>query len=109
MATDNGVNVILDTLADAFQGEHETELLDALEDTLHGPGRKKGEKLHDYAQRVQSNVRELARQRVRLPGQAQGFHLLRRENLSNQARTAIMTLATHSPLNIVDLEKKKKT
>ena len=26
--------VILDTLAEAFQGEHETELFDALEDTF---------------------------------------------------------------------------
>ena len=41
-------NVILDTLAEAFQGEHETELFDALEDTYCGPGRKKGERLHDY-------------------------------------------------------------
>ena len=30
MATDDGVNVILETLADAFQGERETELFDAL-------------------------------------------------------------------------------
>ena len=27
-ATDDGVNVILETLADPFQGEHETELFD---------------------------------------------------------------------------------
>ena len=33
------------------------------------PGRKKGEKLHDYALRVQNNVRELAKQEVRLPDQ----------------------------------------
>ena len=43
VATDDGVNVILDTLAEAFQGEHERELFDALEDTFYGPGRKKGE------------------------------------------------------------------
>ena len=61
VATDDGVNVILDTLTEAFQGEHETELFDALEDTFHGHfGRKKGERLHDYALRVQSNVQELA-------------------------------------------------
>ena len=66
LATDDGVNVILDTLAEAFQGEHETELFDALEDTFYGLGRK-GERLHDYALRVQSNVRELAKQGVRLP------------------------------------------
>ena len=42
VASDDGANVILDTLADAFQGEHETELFDALEDTFYGPGRKKG-------------------------------------------------------------------
>ena len=42
-ATDNGMNVILETLADAFQGEHETELFDALEDTFYGPRMKKGE------------------------------------------------------------------
>ena len=88
VATDDGVNVILDTLAEAFQGEHETELFDALEDTFHGPGRKKGERLHDYALRVQSNVRELAKQGVRLPDQVQGFLLLRRANLSTQARIA---------------------
>ena len=34
VATDDGGNVILDTLAEAFQGEHETELFDALEDFL---------------------------------------------------------------------------
>ena len=67
VATDDGVTVILDTLAEAFQGEHETELFDALEDTFYGLGRK-GERLHDYALRVQSNVRELAKQGVRLPG-----------------------------------------
>ena len=60
-----GLNVILDTLTEAFQGEHETELFDALEDTFYGPGRKKGERLHDYALRVQSNVRELAKKGVR--------------------------------------------
>ena len=54
---------------------------------------KKGERLHDCALRVQSNVRELAEQGVRLPDQAQGFLLLRRANLSTQARIAIMTLA----------------
>ena len=73
VATAEGVNVILDTLAEAFQGEHETELFDALEDTFYGPGRKKGERLHDYALRVQSNVRKLAKQGVRLPDQVQGF------------------------------------
>ena len=82
MVTADGVNVILDTLAEAFQREHETELLYALEDTFYGPGRKKGERLHDYAFRVQSNVRELAKQGVRLPDQVQGFLLFRRANLS---------------------------
>ena len=77
VATDDGVNVILDTL----QGEHETELFDALEDTFCGPGRKKGQRLH---------VRELAKQGLRLPDQVQGFLLLRRANLSTQARIAIM-------------------
>ena len=81
MATDDGVDVILETPADAFQSEHETELFDALEGTFHGPGRKKGEKLHDYAPRVQSNVRELAKQGVPLPDQAQGFLLPRWANL----------------------------
>ena len=92
VATANGVEVILGTLAEAFQGEHETELFGALEDTFCGPGRKKGERLHDYAPRVQSNVPELAKQGVRLPDQVQGFVLLRRANLSTQARIAIMTL-----------------
>ena len=77
----DGAEVILDTLAEAFQGEHETELFDALEDTFYGPGRKKGERLHDYALRVQSNVRELAKQGVRLPDQVQGFLLLRRADV----------------------------
>ena len=43
VATDDGANVILDTLAETFQGEHETDLFDALKDTFYGPGRKKGE------------------------------------------------------------------
>ena len=96
VATADGLNMILDTLAEAFQGEHETELFDALEDTFYGPGRKKGERLHDYALRVQSNVRELAKQRVRLPDKVQGFLLLRRANLSTQALIAIMTVAGNS-------------
>ena len=104
MATADGVEVILDTLAEAFQGEHETELSDALEDTFYGPGRKKGERLHDYALRVQSNVRELAKQGVRLPDQVQESLLLRRANLSTQARIAIMTLAGNS-LSINDVRK----
>ena len=41
VSTADGANVILDTLAEAFQGEHDTELFDALEDTFYGPGRKK--------------------------------------------------------------------
>ena len=69
---------------------------DALEDTFYGPGWEKGERLHDYALRVQSNVRELAKQGVRLPDQVQGFLLLRRANLSTQARITIMTLAGNS-------------
>ena len=93
MATVDGVNVILDTLAEAVQGEHETDLFDALEDTFYGPSRKKGERPHDCALRVQSNVRE---QGVRLPDQIQGFLLLCRANLSIQARIAIMTLAGNS-------------
>ena len=64
-----------------------------MEDTFYGPQRKKGERLHDYALQVQSNVRELAKQGVRLPDQVQGVLLLRRANLSTQARIAIMTLA----------------
>ena len=47
VATADGVEVILDTLAEAFQGDHETELFDVLEDTFYGPGRKKCERLHD--------------------------------------------------------------
>ena len=35
VATDVGANVILDTLAEAFQGEHETEPFDELEDTFY--------------------------------------------------------------------------
>ena len=69
-----------------------------------GPGRKKGERLHDYALRVQSNVRELAKQRVRLPEQVEGFLLLRRADLSTQARIAIMTLAGNS-LSFSDVRK----
>ena len=42
VATADGANAILDTLAEAFQGEHETELFDALEDTFYGPGQKEG-------------------------------------------------------------------
>ena len=77
---------MLEILADAFQGEHETELFDALEDTFYGLGWKKGEKLHDYAPMVQSNVRELAMQGVRLPDQVQGFlQLLRLANLNTHA------------------------
>ena len=105
MAAADGVEVILDTLAEAFQGEHETELSDALlEDTFYGPGRKKGERPHDNALRVQSNVRELAKQGARLPDQVQGFLLLRRANLSTQARIAIMTLAGNS-LSFGDVRK----
>ena len=52
--------------------------------------------LHDYALRVKSNVRELAKQGVRLPDQVQGVLQLRRANLSTQARIAIMTLAGNS-------------
>ena len=91
VATDDGVNVILDTLAAAFQGERETEL------NFYGPGRNKGERLHDYTLRVQSNVRELAKQRVRLPE-------LLRGDLSTQARIAIMTLAGNS-LSFSDVRK----
>ena len=80
--------MILDTLTEASQGEHETELFDALEDTFCGPGKKKGEKLHDYALRVQSNVRELAKQGALLPDQVQRFLLLLRASLSAQARIA---------------------
>ena len=96
--------MILDTLAEAFQGEHEPELFDALEDTVYGLGRKKGERLHDYALPVQSNLRELAKQGVRLPDHVQGFFLLRRANLSTQARIAIMTLSGNS-LSFSDVRK----
>ena len=104
MATADGAEVILDTLAEAFQGEHETELFDALEDTFYGPVRKKGERLHDHALRVQSNVRQLAKQGVLLPDQVQAFLLLRRANFSPQARVAIMTLAGNS-LSFSDVRK----
>ena len=61
-----------------------------------GPSRKKGERLHDYPQRVQCNVRELAKQTQRLPDEVQGFLLLHQADLSTQARIAIMTLASNS-------------
>ena len=76
--------MILDTLAEAFQSE---PLFDALEDTFYGPGRKKGGRLHNYALRVQNNVRELAKQGVQLPDQIQGFLLLRRANLTEHPST----------------------
>ena len=44
----DGVNVILDSPAEAFHCEHETEIFDALEDTFCGPGRKKRKRLRDY-------------------------------------------------------------
>ena len=72
--------------------------------TLWALAVKKGERLHDYALRVQSNVQELAKQGVRLPDQVQGFLLLRRANLSTQARIAIMTLAGNS-LSFSDVRK----
>ena len=40
MATSDGVELIMDTLAEAFQGEHETELFDALEDFMDLSGRR---------------------------------------------------------------------
>ena len=43
VATADGVEVILDTLAEAFQCEHKTELFDALEDTFYGLGRERSE------------------------------------------------------------------
>ena len=105
VATSDGVNVILDTLAEAFQGVHEIELFDALVVTFYGTSKKKGEGLHDHALQVQSNVRELAKQGIRLPDQVQEFLLLlRRANLSTQARIAIMTLAGDS-LRFVDVRK----
>ena len=73
VAVTDGVNMILDTSAEAFQDEHATELFDALEDTFYGPGRKKGERLHDYALRVQNNVRELAKQGGAAAGPNTGF------------------------------------
>ena len=88
VATVDRVNVILDNM--------KTELFDALEDTFYGPSRKKGERPQDYALRVQSNIRELAKQGVWLPDQVHGFLLLCRANLSIQARIAIMTLAGNS-------------
>ena len=62
------------------------------------------ERLHDYALPVQSNLRELAKQGVRLPDHVQGFFLLRRANLSTQARIAIMTLSGNS-LSFSDVRK----
>ena len=94
----------MDTLAEALRGEHETDLFDALKDSFYGLDRKKGERLHDYALGVQSNVRELAKQGVRLPDQVHGFLLLRRANLSTQALIAIMTLAGNS-LSLSDVRK----
>ena len=85
MATDDGVTVILETRAEALQSEHETELFEALEDTFCGPGRKKGEKFLDYALREQSNLRELAKQGVRV-SDVQGFLLLCWANLSTLVR-----------------------
>ena len=43
LVTADGVNAILDTLAEAFQGERQTELFDALEDTFYG--RKAGRRV----------------------------------------------------------------
>ena len=100
----DGVKAILDSLAEACKGKHETELFDALEESFYGLGRKKGERLHDYALRVQNNVRELAKQGVQLLDQVQGFLLLRRANLSTQSRIAIMTLAGNS-LSLGDVRK----
>ena len=53
---------------------------------------------------MQNNLRELAKQGVQLPDQVQGFVLLRRANLSTQARIAIMTLAGNS-LSLGDVRK----
>ena len=52
-------------------------------------------------------MRELAEQGVRFPDQVQGFLLLRRANLSTQARIAIMTLAGDS-LSFSDVRKECK-
>ena len=79
-------------------------MVNALEDTFYGPVRKKGERVHDYALRVRSYVRELAKHGVRLPDQVQGFLQKRRANLSTQARIAIMTLASNS-LSFGDVRK----
>ena len=47
VATDDGVNMILETLADAFHGEHETELIDALVSLdLVGRGVRKSTTMH---------------------------------------------------------------
>ena len=53
---------------------------------------------------MQNNVRELVKQGVQLPDQVRGFLLLRRANLSTQARIAILTLAGNS-LSLGDVRK----
>ena len=57
--------------------------------------------------KVQSNVRELTKQGVRLSDQVQGFLLLRRANPSTHARFAFMTLAGNS-LSFGDVRKARK-
>ena len=55
-----------------------------------------GKRVHTYARMLQSSGRGLAKQGVRLLHQVQGFLVIRRANLSTQARIANMTLAGNS-------------
>ena len=104
VATVDGVEVILDTLAEAFQGEHETELFDGLKDTFYGPGRKKGERLLTLHFGYKATYGSWPSKEHGCQTKPQRFLVLRRANLSTQARIAIMTLAGNS-LSCSDVRK----
>ena len=94
LATDVGVNVILETLAEAFQGEHETELFDALEDTFCGlAGRRVRDSMTVHFGYKATYGSRPSKEYGCQTNYRQGFLLLRRANLSTQARIAVMTLA----------------
>ena len=72
VATAVGVNLILDTLAEAFSRVNmRRNFLMPWRTLSVGLAGRRVERLHDYALREQSNVRELAKQGVRLPDQVQ--------------------------------------
>ena len=91
LETDTALDEILVILDRRFQYEKITDLPEAFEEYFYKGNRKPRETMFEYINRVRLSTDKVAKYKVVLPDEIQGWLLMRRAGLTEEQKTLVMT------------------